>query len=73
MLSPSTTTIDVASTDNAIAVISNALNSSDIGRPIAKEYSTSAGATRSAICALLPTAISTASVISSRRAADTAE
>ncbi len=31
------TTITVANTDNAIAVISNALNNNDIGCPIANE------------------------------------
>mgnify|MGYP001098912646 CR=1 FL=1 len=37
MLSPSTTTSAAETTDRAIAVISKALKSSDIGLPIAKE------------------------------------
>ena len=58
-----------ANTERPMAVISKALKTSDIGCPNAYESSTSTGATISAICALLPTQISSASVISLSRAA----
>jgi len=44
------------------------LNTSDIGVPMAYERRTSTGATISAICPLLPTLISSASVFWSPRA-----
>ena len=66
MLSPSIATSDTVPTASTIAAISNGLKSSDIGDPSVPETSTSRGATIKAICALLPTEISIASVMSLR-------